>query len=237
MTDAPMIDGDSASNAAIPPVDVESTPVEVGYCLRCGYDMRGLGTEVCPECGTRFDAEAARAFVNKWAWNLRWRLRLANVVSAIGCLVAALYLLTGMHVVLLATIVIGIASLAYLSIFLVHYVLMWFLGGEQSESRPMVLQEAFAGIRNCSVAGIVVMLIIGGAYVTIKGGVIGAGVPAALGLGLLVWQIRTYSVGRDRGYLVGIPESYAESIPYAVGISKFFAVISFILLAALLSVR
>lgn len=221
----------SASQPAATP------PPEVGYCLRCGYDMRGLGTEVCPECGTRFDAEAARAFVIKWAWNLRRRLRLANVVSAIGCLVAALFLLTGIHVVLLAAIVSGIAALVYLGIFFVHYVLMWSFGGDQSENQSAVRNEARTGARNCSKAGLVVLLIIGSAWLMIEGGVIGAAIPAAVGLGLLVWQIRIYSVGRDRGYLVSIPESYAESIPYAVGISKFFAVISFILLAALLSVR
>lgn len=31
---------------------------ERGQCERCGYDLRGNETPVCPECGTPFEARA-----------------------------------------------------------------------------------------------------------------------------------------------------------------------------------
>ncbi|HZN65870.1 MAG TPA: hypothetical protein VFB66_11300 [Tepidisphaeraceae bacterium] len=32
-----------------------------GQCERCGYDLRGNETRVCPECGTPFEARAGAA--------------------------------------------------------------------------------------------------------------------------------------------------------------------------------
>lgn len=232
-----MIEGESVSSGAIPPADSESTPVEVGYCLRCGYDMRGLGVQRCPECGTRFDANEARAFTVKWAWDLRQRLRMANVVSAIGCLVALLYLLTGIHVVLAAVAVIGVAFLIYIAIGLFSSVLALFRADTDSQLQALNRNEARRNVGNCSKAGLVVLLVIAAARLGMDGGIVAAGLPVALGLVLLIWQIRTYVTGRERGYLSLIPESITESIRFGVGVSKFFAVASFILLAALLSVR
>src|SRR5437868_4728441 len=31
--------------------------VSIGRCLRCNYDLRGLTTHACPECGHPFDPE------------------------------------------------------------------------------------------------------------------------------------------------------------------------------------
>lgn len=232
-----MIEDDEPTDAVPPAPAPESTPVEVGYCLRCGYDMRGLGTEVCPECGTRFDAKAARAFTVKWAWDLRQRLRIANVVSAIGCLIALLYLLTGIHVALAAVAVIGVALLIYIAIGFVLSVVALFRAEPDFQLQALNRDEARRNVGNCSKAGVVVVLIIAAARLGMNGGIVAAGVPVVIGLGLLIWQIRMYVTGRERGYLLLIPESITESIRFGVGVSKFFAVASFILLAALLSVR
>jgi hypothetical protein len=50
-------------------------PLADANCLKCGYPLRGLPENRCPECGTAFDPqEMASTFVTRWPLLLMWYL-------------------------------------------------------------------------------------------------------------------------------------------------------------------
>lgn len=65
---------------AAPTTTVCATPSELdpladAHCLQCGYSLRGLPENRCPECGTPFDpADFADTFVPLWPRLLAWYL-------------------------------------------------------------------------------------------------------------------------------------------------------------------
>src|SRR5690606_36987103 len=53
------------------------------HCLHCGYSLRGLPENRCPECGTAFDpADFADAFLPLWPQLFMWYL-IAIVVRSL----------------------------------------------------------------------------------------------------------------------------------------------------------
>lgn len=50
-------------------------PLADAHCLHCGYSLRGLPENRCPECGTAFDPKAmTTGFVAKWPQLFMWYL-------------------------------------------------------------------------------------------------------------------------------------------------------------------
>jgi hypothetical protein len=50
-------------------------PLADARCLHCGYSVRGLPENRCPECGSAFDpADFANTFLPLWPWLLMWYL-------------------------------------------------------------------------------------------------------------------------------------------------------------------
>jgi hypothetical protein len=51
----------------MPDVDLTSAPTSAElFCPSCGYDLRGIESERCPECGTTIDRELLRKSVIPW---------------------------------------------------------------------------------------------------------------------------------------------------------------------------
>lgn len=48
------------SSSTLPPL--ESIDPGAGFCLTCGYSLRGLSIDRCPECGQSFDPENRHSF-------------------------------------------------------------------------------------------------------------------------------------------------------------------------------
>ena len=74
-------------------MDPASTPVpEQAVCLGCGYRLRGLPSQVCPECGRWFDPNDPSTYgkSDAWAWR-RW----ARPPSLGECIGVALLTLMG----------------------------------------------------------------------------------------------------------------------------------------------
>src|SRR5690349_11519396 len=42
-----------------------NNPSDERYCLKCGYSLRGLTDNHCPECGTEFDPENPSTFATR----------------------------------------------------------------------------------------------------------------------------------------------------------------------------
>ncbi|NLE58419.1 MAG: hypothetical protein GX616_08665, partial [Planctomycetes bacterium] len=82
----------SSTNTFVSPPQAESAPavdpLADASCLRCGYSLRGLTENRCPECGMAFDRqEMAGSFLPEWPRLMVWYL-------TAGCLVGCLYLLS-----------------------------------------------------------------------------------------------------------------------------------------------
>lgn len=69
-------------------VRVESAHVEApSVCGRCGYDLRGLASEKCPECGASI-AESARRAAPAWERAIEWFEHAEHVCPECGGMVA-----------------------------------------------------------------------------------------------------------------------------------------------------
>jgi hypothetical protein len=69
-------------------VDVTQAPVEISkdaFCQTCGYNLRGLETNRCPECGTEFDPSKLDVARIPWLQRLSigtWRAYWGTIVLA-----------------------------------------------------------------------------------------------------------------------------------------------------------
>lgn len=212
-----------ASQPALPP-----PPPEVGYCLKCGYDMRGLGVQTCPECGTVFDEQAAQAHNQRWCRDLIQQMRIAHLVTTVGCAHAAYRLLTG-EFELPLLIIIGLVGLALAAL----YTLAWLPTSVYSPSGPRGADFA----RRCGRGLIIAAVALVGIPVVIVSGRSGAILLLSAGLLLTAIQGQRFVEGRRRGHLFGVEATTVESVSFAVGVSKFFGVVSIVLLVAVLAVR
>jgi hypothetical protein len=66
-----------------------SAPPPVGsLCFHCGYDLRSLTTNICPECGNRFDPKDPATYVHPaFAWQTRGLRRLLHPPPLFDCAV------------------------------------------------------------------------------------------------------------------------------------------------------
>ena len=71
-------------------------------CPTCGYNLTGLPTNRCPECGTPFDQKEVRRRA-VYTWTLVGRLRYANqdarlglIISLVGCAAVGIFRLPGL---------------------------------------------------------------------------------------------------------------------------------------------
>ena len=206
----------------------DSTPVEIGYCRTCGYDMRGLGTEVCPECGTQFDAEETRHFNRRWCFDWLRKGRIAHLVTAAACANAVLFLLTG-GLGLPAMAYVGFAGIILIAI----YAAVWL----PSRLQAMRSQADATGMVRCGNTVAVAAIVMLGLPVAAMSGWIGVVMALVAGLFLMALQAHRFLDGRRWGFLFGIPEKLRESVEFDVGISKFFGAVTLILLAAVLAAR
>jgi hypothetical protein len=63
----------------------EHDPLADARCEHCGYSLRGLPENRCPECGTAFDPEEiAKSFVAQWPRLLMWYLVIYVARAAFG---------------------------------------------------------------------------------------------------------------------------------------------------------
>src|SRR5689334_20221511 len=75
---------------------MEHDIAQVGSCLKCGYDLRGLHSCICPECGQAFDPENTDTLagfrprfgpIGRWAegpvWRIVWVLLGINLLAII----------------------------------------------------------------------------------------------------------------------------------------------------------
>lgn len=228
MADSPTIDDGATVDAMTPAPTSESTPVEVGYCLCCGYDMRGLGTEVCPECGTRFDLDEARAHNYLWCNDLVTRMRISHLVVAATSVNAVLFLLTGGASIPMGAFV-GVVGLVLMIIHLLIWVPMFRMRSQLRDERGLP--------RRCGSLIVVAATVMLGVPVAAFCGWVGVVVALAAGLLLTAVQAKSYVEGKRRGWLFGVPVAVEESVSFALGVSKFFGTVAVILLMAVLAVR
>ena len=84
------------------------------YCLRCGYELRNIGSSVqCPECGRAFDAGDPTTFGSRSAGLLRPRTRLQYVWTAFCCLAVLLPLANLSGVFLWDSFPVGFAAIGF----------------------------------------------------------------------------------------------------------------------------
>jgi len=84
------------------------------YCLRCGYELRNIGSSVqCPECGRAFDAGDPTTFGSRSAGLLRPRTRLQYVWTAFCCLAVLLPLANLSGVFLWDSLPGGLATIGF----------------------------------------------------------------------------------------------------------------------------
>lgn len=76
----------TAENHPEPAASTEAPP-EIGYCWQCGYDLRGLDDQQCPECGFRFDVEAVRDMNLDWSVRRLHGVRDATLLQTMACCV------------------------------------------------------------------------------------------------------------------------------------------------------
>ena len=214
--------GASASEPASPP------PPEVGHCLKCGYDMRGLGVQKCPECGTVFDEQAAQAHNQRWCRDLIQQMRIAHAVTTVGCAHAAYRLLTGGFEPPLL-VIIGLIGLAIAAL----YTLAWLPTSIYSPPGPRGADFA----RRCGRGLIIATVALVGIPLVIVNGRTGAVLLLSAGLLLTAIHGQRLIEGRRRGHLFGVETATVESVSFAVGVSKFFGVVSIVLLVAVLAMR
>ena len=69
------------------PAASAEAPSEIGYCWKCGYDLRGLTDQQCPECGFRFDVEAVRDMNLDWSVRRLHGVRDATLLQTLACCV------------------------------------------------------------------------------------------------------------------------------------------------------
>lgn len=58
------------------------------FCIRCGYELAGLASPVCPECGRRFDPARRRTY-SRWPRWRRFARRAVRVAAVLFLLLAA----------------------------------------------------------------------------------------------------------------------------------------------------
>lgn len=83
--------------ATEPPSDADPStadPADAGYCWKCGYDLRGLDDQQCPECGFRFDVEAVRDMNLQWSVLRLQGIRDATLIQSMACSVLAVSVVT-----------------------------------------------------------------------------------------------------------------------------------------------
>jgi len=223
-----MIDEDPLIDPDVAPAEEELTPVEIGYCRQCGYDMRGLGVDVCPECGTRFDAELTRELNRRWCLELVQGMRVAHLVTAVGCGIALLHLLTGglngPVLVIFGMLALGLVTSQTI-------VLMMRRGNRLSG------QGGGEVLNRCGSTFALIGMIVVGLPLVFAGRSLGVSVMLVAALLFTAIQGQRYFEGRRRGYLFGVSSAVAESVGFAVGVSKFFGVMTVILLVAVLATQ
>ena len=73
-----------------PRVWTRHPPIPAGYCKHCGYDLRGLPSPRCPECGKDFDPANPRTFARRpprspvWRWAKRLTLLLLAAIALLA---------------------------------------------------------------------------------------------------------------------------------------------------------
>ncbi len=95
-------DDKTAASSPPAPSPPATDPLANASCLHCGYSLRGLTENRCPECGTTFDSqEMAGSYLPEWPRLMVWYLTAACAASSFDLISLVLEALSAKRPVLL----------------------------------------------------------------------------------------------------------------------------------------
>ncbi len=199
----------------------------MGYCWKCGYDLRGLGELRCPECGFRFDAEAVKDLNAAWTLERIRGFRRATLLQGAACTILLISILAPV----LAISITGLLMFAGMGVAL-------FVFGEAGSSylsaltagRPRPLSHGTIVALLCAILGFVIISLSSGKWFVFRlllllGGMMLSGL-----------EMQNHAEGVRRHKMFGVQEWQEQSLRFGRGVSLILLIASglgFVLLLAI----